>query len=62
MALAVCRLSDYPARPMTPAPEQQRDPALWCGLVVAAFFGLALILILALTPWPFREALGKGWI
>ena len=26
------------------------------------FFGLALILILALTPWPFREALGKGWI
>jgi hypothetical protein len=26
------------------------------------FFGLALILILALIPWPFREALGKGWI
>ncbi|WP_142686066.1 hypothetical protein [Chitinophaga polysaccharea] len=25
------------------------------------FFGLALILILALIPWPFRAALGKGW-
>jgi hypothetical protein len=25
------------------------------------FFGLALILILAAIPWPFREALGKGW-
>lgn len=25
------------------------------------FFGLALIAILALIPWPFREALGRGW-
>ncbi|TWF37366.1 hypothetical protein FHW36_107301 [Chitinophaga polysaccharea] len=25
------------------------------------FFGLALVIILALIPWPFREALGKGW-
>jgi len=25
------------------------------------FFGLALVVILALIPWPFREALGKGW-
>ncbi|MBO9727810.1 MAG: hypothetical protein J7623_04160 [Chitinophaga sp.] len=25
------------------------------------FFGLALVLILALIPWPFRAALGKGW-
>jgi hypothetical protein len=25
------------------------------------FFGLALIFILALIPWPFRAALGKGW-
>lgn len=25
------------------------------------FFGLALVLILALIPWPFREALGRGW-
>ncbi|MDR6566859.1 hypothetical protein [Chitinophaga ginsengisegetis] len=25
------------------------------------FFGLAFIVILALIPWPFREALGKGW-
>lgn len=28
---------------MTPAPEQQRDPVLWCGLIVLAFFGLVLI-------------------
>jgi hypothetical protein len=26
------------------------------------FFGLALLLILASIPWPFRSALGKGWI
>lgn len=25
------------------------------------FFGLALVVILALIPWPFREALGRGW-
>lgn len=25
------------------------------------FFGLALLVILALIPWPFRAALGKGW-
>ncbi|MDQ0106030.1 hypothetical protein SAMN05660909_01471 [Chitinophaga terrae (ex Kim and Jung 2007)] len=25
------------------------------------FFGLAFLVILALIPWPFREALGKGW-
>lgn len=25
------------------------------------FFGLAFIVILALIPWPFRAALGKGW-
>ncbi|MEZ2445004.1 hypothetical protein AB6805_24925 [Chitinophaga sp. RCC_12] len=25
------------------------------------FFGLAFIVILALIPWPFREALGKAW-
>ena len=25
------------------------------------FFGLAFIVILALIPWPFREALGRGW-
>lgn len=26
------------------------------------FFGLALLLILAAIPWPFRAALGKEWI
>lgn len=25
------------------------------------FFGLAFIIILALIPWPFREAIGKPW-
>ncbi len=28
---------------------------------VAIFFTLALILILAAIPWPFREALGRNW-
>lgn len=26
------------------------------------FFGIALLLIIALIPWPFREALGRGWL
>ena len=26
------------------------------------FFGLAILLILASIPWPFRSALGRGWI
>ncbi|HVI47403.1 MAG TPA: hypothetical protein VM802_21195 [Chitinophaga sp.] len=26
------------------------------------FYGIALLLVLILTPWPFRAALGKGWI
>ncbi|RAJ11016.1 hypothetical protein LX64_00623 [Chitinophaga skermanii] len=26
------------------------------------FFGISLILLLALIPWPFRAALGKGWL
>ena len=26
------------------------------------FFGIALLLILASIPWPFRSALGRGWI
>ena len=26
------------------------------------FYGLALLVILLLIPWPFREALGRGWI
>jgi hypothetical protein len=26
------------------------------------FYGLSLLLILAAIPWPFREALGKGWL
>ncbi len=26
------------------------------------FYGLALLLILLLIPWPFRAALGRGWI
>ncbi len=25
-------------------------------------FGIALILIIAAVPWPFREALGRGWL
>lgn len=26
------------------------------------FYGLALLIILAMIPWPFRTALGRGWI
>lgn len=28
---------------------------------IAIFFTLGLIIILATIPWPFREALGRGW-
>ncbi|ASZ14596.1 hypothetical protein KTO58_00840 [Chitinophaga pendula] len=26
------------------------------------FFGLALLVLLLMIPWPFRAALGRGWI
>ena len=29
---------------------------------IALFFGIALIIILAAIPWPFREALGRQWL
>lgn len=25
------------------------------------FYGITLLLVLVLTPWPFRTALGRGW-
>ena len=28
---------------------------------IAVFFTLGLLVILATIPWPFREALGRGW-
>ncbi|HEX7711202.1 MAG TPA: phospholipid carrier-dependent glycosyltransferase [Sphingomonadaceae bacterium] len=28
---------------MSPAPQHQRDPILWCGLIALAFFGVVLI-------------------
>lgn len=28
---------------------------------IAVFFTLGIIIILATIPWPFREALGRGW-
>jgi len=28
---------------------------------IAVYFTIGLIFILATIPWPFREALGKGW-
>jgi hypothetical protein len=36
------------------APEKKQKTAL-------IFFGLAFLVILAMIPWPFREALGRGW-
>jgi membrane protein DedA with SNARE-associated domain len=35
--------------------KQKFNKAFWCFL-------LALIVILASIPWPFREALGRGWM
>ncbi len=29
---------------------------------IAIFFFIALIIILAAIPWPFREALGRQWM
>ena len=26
------------------------------------FFGLSILIVMASIPWPFREALGKGWL
>jgi hypothetical protein len=28
---------------------------------ITIFYGIALLLILAAIPWPFREGLGAGW-
>lgn len=28
---------------------------------IAVFFTLGLLIILATIPWPFREAIGRGW-
>lgn len=28
---------------------------------IAIYFGVGLLIILATIPWPFREALGRGW-
>lgn len=37
-------------------PDQKKfNKAFWCFLI-------AFILILASIPWPFREALGRGWM
>lgn len=35
--------------------KQKFNKAFW-------FFLIALLLILAMVPWPFRETLGRGWM
>lgn len=46
----------YAATKKAATPDQKKfNKAFWCFLV-------AFILILASIPWPFREALGRGWM
>jgi hypothetical protein len=46
----------YSATKKADVPDQKKfNKAFWCFLV-------AFILILASIPWPFREALGRGWM
>ena len=45
----------YSATKKAPTDKQKFNKAFWCFLI-------ALIVILASIPWPFREALGRGWM
>lgn len=45
----------YSATKKAATDQQKFNKAFW-------FFLIALIVILASIPWPFREALGRGWM
>jgi len=45
----------YSATKKAATDQQKFNKAFWCFLI-------ALIVILASIPWPFREALGRGWM
>lgn len=45
----------YSATKSTATDQKKFNKAFWCFLI-------ALIVILASIPWPFREALGRGWM
>lgn len=45
----------YAATKKAGADKQKFNKAFWCFLI-------ALIVILAVIPWPFRETLGRGWM
>jgi len=45
----------YSATKKAPTDQKKFNKAFWCFLI-------ALIVILASIPWPFREALGRGWM
>lgn len=45
----------YAATKNSATDKQKFNKAFWCFLI-------ALIVILASIPWPFREALGRGWM
>jgi hypothetical protein len=45
----------YAATKSAPTDQKKFNKAFWCFLI-------ALIVILASIPWPFREALGRGWM
>lgn len=45
----------YSATKKAVSDKKKFSKAFWCFLI-------ALIVILATIPWPFREALGRGWV
>lgn len=45
----------YSATKKAATDQKKFNKAFWCFLI-------ALIVILASIPWPFREALGRGWM
>lgn len=45
----------YSATKKAGSDKQKFNKAFWCFLI-------AFLLILAFIPWPFREALGRGWM
>ncbi len=45
----------YSATKKAGSDKQKFNKAFWCFLI-------ALLLIIAAIPWPFREALGRGWM
>lgn len=56
MAVAIALVHVGFARAKRGADDAQRFKA------IAIFFTLALVVVVAAIPWPFRAALGRGWL